>query len=81
MELCKAMRRGRLIVVSNGSYFPDTKRTAFQVRMESEDGFCKAQLQQHIIGQDEDINTYRAEATGIWGGLAAIKMTGNKAQH
>ena len=44
-ELAQKLRQGKLLVVSDGSYFPESRRAAFQVRMETEDGLHKAQLQ------------------------------------
>ena len=34
-QLAEELQQGRLIVVSNRSYFPETRRAAFQVRIES----------------------------------------------
>ena len=72
-ELAEMLRLGKLLVVSNGSFFPESRRAAFQVRMETEDGMHKAQLQQHLIGKDKEMDAYRAEATGIWVAVAAIR--------
>ena len=77
-ELAEKLRLGELLVVSDGSFFPESRRAAFQVRMETEDGMHKAQLQQHLIGKDEDMDAYRAEATGIWATIAVIRRLSEK---
>ena len=70
--LVEELRQGNMIAESNRSYFPKTKRAAFQVRMESIDRTSKVQIQQHLIGREDDMDAYRAEATGIWATIAAI---------
>ena len=45
--LTEELRQGNVIAISDGYYFPETKRAAFQVRMESVDGTSKVQIQQH----------------------------------
>ena len=79
-EMIQEIRAGRMVTVSDGSFFPETKRAAFQMRMESTNGRVKAQLQQHVIGHNEEMDAYRAEATGIWASMAIIRKLTEKHQ-
>ena len=46
--------------------------------MKSTSKLHKAQLQQHLIGKEEDMGAYRAEATGIWVVIAAVRQMTEK---
>ena len=70
--LAENLRQGTVRVVSDGSFFESTKVATFNVRLESDDKAYNVQTSQYVPGDPDNMDSYRAECTGILAGFIII---------
>ena len=71
--IAESIQQGTARIVSDGSYYAETKRAAFEVRLEDSRKRHQIVVTQYVPGVFEDNDAYRAEAAGICTGFLLLK--------
>jgi len=67
-----AIIEGNALLVSDGSFFPETQESAFHTILETGDRQHAIRLSQRVPGCQQDFDSFRAEAAGITAGKILI---------
>ena len=71
-QVVRSIGNGTALLVSDGSYFPDTNEAAFQTILETGDRRHSITITQRVPGMMDVADSFRSEATGITAGNILI---------
>ena len=70
--IAESLRRGKVRMVSDGSFFKHTKIATFDVRIENDEKTHMIKAKQFVPGNPEFMDSYRAECAGLLAGFIIL---------